>query len=161
MSVVRADPTPYGCVHEETWPVLIHVGPKTFDEVGVRTTIELFERQFAAKRRYAVMTVTPSQAGLPDAKARRALAAWADSERVQGIVRERCVASAMVVRNALERGALTAINWLWRPVCPYRVTTSAEDALSYCIEQCTSAGLPFPEGEGALRKTAQSIFRAL
>jgi hypothetical protein len=49
---------------------------------------------------------------------------------------------AVVVDNALIRGALTAVLWVVEPACPTKIVATVDDAITFLTECGERAGLP-------------------
>lgn len=138
---------------DDAFPLIVSVGPLRYDPKSLARMRAGYEKYFARRERYAVITVNPKGAESPGAKERKLIAEWAGSERVRSSAAELCVGSATLARGAIERGALTAIFWLWRPSCPYHVTSSNDEALDWCIGKLSDAGLSLPGGARARQRT--------
>lgn len=120
-----------------------------------------YERFFERGERYAVISTNRSGAENPSAKARRAIADWAGSPRVKKAVSQLCVGSATVARGTIERGALTAIFWLWRPPCPYQISSTHDEAVDWAVEQLVAASVELPLGAAGTRNRARELLRRL
>ncbi|WP_236518668.1 hypothetical protein [Sandaracinus amylolyticus] len=144
---------------DDVFPVLVSVAPMRYDDRTVDRMAELFERYFQRGQRYAVVSVTPKDAEGPDARQRKRIADWASSPRVRDKSRELCVGSATLVKDAIARGALTAILWVWKPANPHHVTTSVDDALDWCLAKLVAEKIEMPLGLETTRSRTLSIIR--
>lgn len=58
---------------------------------------------------------------------------------------ERCsLGTAMVLTNPVQRGAITALNWIMRPDVPMVAVETEAEGLSWCRAQLEKAGVPIP-----------------
>lgn len=137
--------------YEGSWPLLVHLGPKAYDRAAVEQMKASFERYFRRTDRYALVTVSPRGSTPPGAHERKAIAEWADSPRVREFSKQLCVGSASVIENALMRGALTAMMWIWTPASPHKAVSSVDEAIDYALDKLKAADIPLPRGGEALR----------
>ncbi|WP_053237436.1 hypothetical protein [Sandaracinus amylolyticus] len=144
---------------EDAFPIIVSVAPMRYDDRTVDRMAELFEQHFQRGKRYAIISVTPAEAEAPDARQRKRIADWASSPRVRDMSRKLCVGSATLVKDALARGALTAILWVWKPANPHHVTTSVDDALDWCLAKLAEEKLAMPLGPDGTRSRALSLIR--
>lgn len=99
---------------------------------------------------FAAIAVTYGMARPPSASIRRAIAEWTEA---RSPVSERLTMSNHVVAgNSLVRGAIRALDWLFKPRTPRILAASYIEALDASIEACRANGLPFDEAK--LRATA-------
>jgi hypothetical protein len=88
------------------------------------------------------------------AKHRKQVADWSNSSRVRQKSGELCIGSATLARDALSRGALTAVLWLFKPVSPHQVVASPEEGVDWCMAKLQAAGVPLPRSAAGLRSAA-------
>lgn len=146
---------------DDELPLIICISPRRHDERAIRMLGEGYERYFARGKKYALISATPRDAIPMGARERKAVADWAGSARVRQKSGELCVGSATIVKDAIAKGALTAILWLWKPANPHHVTTTPEDAVDWCIAQLQAAGVPLPSDPSEMRRRALSILRGV
>ncbi len=127
---------------DSTFPLIIAVSSPIQDEASVRLMIAGCERYFARGERYALLTCSPPGGQTPDAKVRKMITDWANEPRTRAASARCCVGSATVVEEALHRGALTALLWLWKPAAPHKAVASREEGLDWCLEKLASANIP-------------------
>lgn len=144
----------------DTFPLLVGIGPKRYDEAAVREMAAAFEPHFQAGKRYAFVSVQPQGTATPGAHERKLILDWADSPRVRRYAGELCVSAATVVDGAVLRGALTAILWFWRPPFPMKAVATPQLGLDYCLEQLLQAGVELPVSRDALRARALAQLEA-
>lgn len=145
---------------DDTFPLVVVVTPMRYDERSVEQMAAGYERYFARGDRYAIVNVTPRDADPIGARERKAVTDWASSARVRQKSGELCVGSSTVVKDAIARGALTAMLWLWKPASPHHVTTSVEDAVDWTISKLEQAGVPMPLGPAKTRARALAAARS-
>lgn len=126
---------------EDHRPLLIVVSPADMSLRTIDSMASAYERVFQRGRRYALVSVS-RRGGQPiGAKERRAIAEWASSARVREMSKQLCVGSATIAEGALQRAALTAIQWFWTPVAPHRPVATAAEAVDFCHERMKAEGL--------------------
>ena len=140
----------------DTFPLLVGIGPKRYDEAAVMEMGAAFEPHFKAGKRYAFVCVQPKGTATPGAHERKLILDWADSPRVRRYATELCVSAATVVDGAVIRGALTAILWFWRPPFPMKAVATPQLGMDYCLHQLSLAGVALPVSLEALRARAQA-----
>ena len=138
-------------IYDDTFPLLVGVGPKRFDEESVREMADAYEPYFRGAERYAVLTATPRDAVLPDARARRLMTDWLNSPRVRDCTRRLCVGTATIVPSTVTRGALTALLWFWTPGSPLKPVATVDEGLDYCFERMRIERVKLSD-EAAVRK---------
>jgi hypothetical protein len=126
----------------DVFPLVVTVGAMTYTDDELRDMSAGFDELFTRGDRFALISYTPDGAEMPNARARKGIADWADSPRVRAMSKKLCVASATVVQNALARGALTAIMWIWKPPSPHKAVSNPNDAVEWCLEHLAAARIP-------------------
>ncbi len=145
---------------EDDLPLLIAIAPPSgSDEAAIREMNDVYERLWARDIRYAVISHTPNTASPTSAAGRKLITEWANRPRVRKMSRDYCVASSTIVENAMARGALTAILWLWTPPAPHKVVSTPDEALDWCLDHITRAGLKLPSPEPELRRRVLKTLR--
>lgn len=125
-------------------PLLFFVAPTHFDATIINEMDRLFRRLWATGERYGVVTV-PNPAGYSiSPRERKLVGEWASQKYVQETSKRVCVGSAVVSASMFERGALTAILWLWRPPYPLGYYADRESAIESVLGHLTSAGVSLP-----------------
>jgi hypothetical protein len=89
-----------------------------------------YQSLFANDQRYSLVVVA-SDAGLPSAVMRRRLSEW-ETQNASMILKLN-VGVALVLRSAIQRGALTALNWIRTPVVPQKAMPTERDAVQWCV----------------------------
>jgi hypothetical protein len=145
---------------EDLFPLLIVLGPPHgFDEHQVNVMAAYYERLWKRDVRYALVSHTRKHAKDTSAHGRKLIVSWANSPRVRAMSTKYCVGSTTVVPNALARGALTAILWLWTPAAPHEACSSPEQAIDWCLKQLADARMKLPYPPEEMRRRALAILR--
>ena len=126
----------------DVFPLVVTVGAMMQSDAEHDEMVAGFDELFARGERYALITYSPEGAEMPNARARKRIADWADSSHVRIFSKKLCVASATVVHGQLARGALTAIMWVWKPVAPHKVVTTPLEGIDWCLERLEAAQVP-------------------
>lgn len=145
----------------DAWPLVVLVGPRVCTAETVPRMEEAFELLFARRERYSLITATPKGSASMGARERRAIAEWANRPRIRATTGELCVCSSTIAKDALTRGALTAIFWLWKPTSPHHVASGHEEAVEWCLGQLMTEDLRLPLGVEETRKQALALLRRM
>lgn len=138
---------------DDFFPLVVCVSPARYDDAELRRMFDGFRRYFERGQRYALITHNPKNSEAASARARKTIVDWANSPDVRRNSGALCVGSATVVANALARGAMTAILWLWKPANPHHMAATTEEAVDWAIQQMTDAGLALPQPRERLRQS--------
>lgn len=145
---------------EDDLPLLIIVSPMGgYDEAAIREMNARCEGLWTRGARYALISSTPKGASTTGARGRKLIAEWANRPRVRQMSKQHCVASATIVENAVARGALTAILWLWTPPAPHKAVAAPGEAIDWCMEHIERAGLALPRPAPELRRHVARVLR--
>lgn len=117
------------------WPVVIIMGPRHWDPAWIhaidrRLTADVFGR----KQPYALITDTRPIENVPGAKERKVLAEWLTRPDQLASTKRWNVGSSTIVKNAVMRGSLQALYWLWTPATPQHAARDLDEAWAWCIE---------------------------
>jgi hypothetical protein len=141
-------------------PLMVLIGPETgWDEATVREMAKAFDTFWKKRERYSLITWAPKSAPSPPAAGRKLLAEWANSPRVRRLSGDYCVGSATVVRNAIARGALTALMWVWTPTSPHQACATPGDAIDYCLGKIAQAKLECSRTPEEMRRIALDLMK--
>lgn len=145
---------------EDLFPLLISVGPTDgFDAHQVERMAAYYTRLFKRGKRYAVISCSPKGASATNARGRKLIVDWAQSKEVREMSAKLCVGSATLVPNALARGALTAILWVWTPAAPHLACATVEQALDWCLGRLRASHVALPEEPDEMRRRALELLR--
>lgn len=113
------------------WPmVVISMPPVTIDDDLIYMR-ECYEHIFAASTRHALIVDTTKIVRVPDARMRRQMKEFEDSKRP--VIREKNIGSAIIIQNALVRGAYIALRWISPQPAPNKAFPTMEAAASWCV----------------------------
>jgi hypothetical protein len=101
-----------------------------------------FEGIYARRASFAVLSDLREVTAVPEAPVRRRIAEWSKAQ--EGRTLQYHLGTAMIVRSAVVRGALTAINWLTRPITPQPVYTDPREGAAWCLDALRRHELPIP-----------------
>jgi hypothetical protein len=145
---------------EDAFPVVVLVSPVAgWDESTIRAMAAKFEEYWRKRQRYALITHTPRGSAAATAKTRKLITDWANEPKVREMSARWCVASATIVPNAIARGALTAMLWVWTPSSPHHVAGTPEEALDFCLDRIAKANVALPDTPEAVRRSVLRVLR--
>jgi hypothetical protein len=107
-----------------------------------------YEHVFAAPARHALIVDTASIARVPDATLRRQMKAFEDSRRP--IISQKNIGSAIIIQNAIVRGAYTALRWISPQPAPNKAFPIVQDAARWCVQGIEEDGQIVPIAAYAL-----------
>ncbi len=110
-------------------------------DADYETMIRRFDALLERRARFVAL-VSGTGMALPSASQRKIVAEWLP--RVRGRMQEQSLGTALVVPSPLQRGALTALNWIVRPYVPMAPVETLAEALSWCESRLVSAGVAIP-----------------
>lgn len=137
------------------FPVVIVVGPRHWEPGWVESLDRQLREVYARRSRFALITDTRPITGIPGAKERKPLVDWLSRPEQLALVKQWNVGSSTILDNALMRGALQAIYWLWTPASPQHAAADFDQAWSWCIQQLSDAGVALPASPSELREIAR------
>lgn len=138
-------------------PLLLFLSPPSFDGKVIGEMDATFRRLWALGEKYAMVSLPNPSGSSVSASERKLIGEWASQKHVQDASKRLCVGSAVVSPSTLERGAMTAILWLWRPPFPLAYFPEREIAIDAALEHLAKARLPLPMPVAELRKKALEI----
>jgi hypothetical protein len=105
----------------------------------------MFEQwQRILERRQTLIAITDAsvvnERGSP--KQRAIIADWTRS--IEPLVKRYSKGHAVVVQNALVRGALTAVGWLHKTPVPEAYFSRLDEAVDWCVERLEKEQIPVP-----------------
>lgn len=138
---------------DDGFPLILSIGPRVWQDSTIDEMAAGYERYFARGERYALISASP-RGSVFGAKHRKQVADWSNSPRVRQKSAELCVGSATLVHDALSRGALTAVLWLFKPAAPHEVVATPQEGVDWCIAKLQAAGIALPRSAAGLRSAA-------
>lgn len=141
-------------------PLALCVNPSTWDDAELDRMFRLYERLFKLGTRYALVTCDRSNGQPVSARARKAIAEWANTPAVREKSAKLCVGSSTIVSNPVARGAMTAVLWLWKPPSPYHLAGSREEAVDWCLSRLEDERIALPMPRQRLREAVLTKIRS-
>jgi hypothetical protein len=138
---------------DEGFPLIRTIAPRVWQDTTIDEMAAGYERYFARAERYTLLSASP-RGSVFGAKHRKQVADWSNSPRVRQKSGELCIGSATLARDALSRGALTAVLWLFKPASPHEVVATPEEGVDWCIAKLQAAGMALPRSAAGLRSAA-------
>jgi len=138
-------------LHKHAWPLVITVIPSEFDLRDIEAYIPEVDALYKRRERFASLVDTTPLVSLPGASERRRLAEWQNA--TIDSIRRYNVFSAIVIRSPVVRGAMTAMNWIFRPPAEQLTLATFGEGFLRCIERLRADGRPArPELERMARE---------
>jgi len=116
--------------------------PAAIEVADIAYLQQSYEYVFAAPTRHALIVDTTTIEKVPDAALRRKMKEFEDGRRP--IIRDKNIGSAIVLSNALVRGAYTALRWISPQPAPNKAFSNLRDAARWCIEGIVADGQEVP-----------------
>lgn len=124
------------------WPLVQVTMPATIEVADIAYLQHSYEHVFAAPTRHALIVDTTTIEKVPDAALRRKMKEFEDGRRP--IIQDKNIGSAIVLSNALVRGAYTALRWISPQPAPNKAFSNVRDAARWCIEGIVADGQQVP-----------------
>jgi hypothetical protein len=124
------------------WPLAIITMPPVTTPADIAYMQACYERIFAAPTRHALIVDTTTIVRVPDAALRKQLKAFEDSRR--DAARAKNIGSAVILQNAIVRGAYTALRWISPQPAPNKAFGTMEEAARWCVAGIEAEGLTVP-----------------
>jgi hypothetical protein len=128
--------------YTHAWPLFITVLPATLDLRDVEAYIPEVDTLYSRRERFASLVDTSAVTSLPGGDVRRRLADWQNAT-IESIGRYN-VFSAIVAQSSVIRGALTAMNWIFRPPNEQVAVATFTEGFVRCLEKLRADGHPAP-----------------
>lgn len=130
------------------WPLVVVTMPPVTAPADFEYLRACYEHVFAAPSRHALIVDTTTIVRVPGAALRREMKLFEDSRRP--IIREKNIGSAILIQNALVRGAYTALRWISPQPAPNRAFAGVQEAAHWCVEGIEADGQVVPIAAYAL-----------
>jgi hypothetical protein len=126
------------------WPLVVtELGDDMTDDDTVRL-LQLYEGVLSRRARFVGLVDLSAMKRPPGARQRQLIAAW--SEKNLLLNQQFNMGSAIVVPNAMVRGALTALGWLFRSPIAQSFEPTIPRAVDWCVQRMNEVALPVPAG---------------
>ena len=137
------------------WP-LVHVTmPPVIEVADIAYLQESYEHVFAEPTRHALIVDTTTIEKIPDATLRRKMKEFEDSRRP--IIRDKNIGSAIVLSNALVRGAYTALRWISPQPAPNKAFSNVREAARWCVRGIEADGQQVPAAAYILAGISEAV----
>lgn len=137
------------------WPLVLVSMPAELGTEDIDYLQHSYEQVFGAPNRHALIVDTTTIETVPDATLRRRMKEFEDSRRP--IIREKNIGSAIVLSNALVRGAFTALRWISPQPAPNKAFSNLRDAAQWCIQGIEADGQRAPAAAYLLAGMPQGV----
>jgi hypothetical protein len=127
---------------DETWPLLIVRMPPTMNATAIAGVIQGFERVLNRQERFVLLTDCSAIVKFPAALERRMLTDWLGQDARIAMEKRFTVATAVVLTSGAMRAFVSALYWVRRPATPQVFKATVAEALEWCCDRMTEAGLP-------------------
>lgn len=124
------------------WPLAVITMPPVTTRADIAYMQQCYEHVFAAPTRHALIVDATTIVRVPDAALRREIKSFEDSRRTAA--REKNIGSAVVIQNALVRGAYTALRWISPQPAPNKAFATLKDAAEWCVRGIEDDGQVVP-----------------
>ena len=137
------------------WPLVLVSMPPVICAEDIDFLQASYEHVFAAPTKHALVVDTTAIEKIPDATLRKKMKDFEDGRRP--IIREKNIGSAIVLSNALVRGAYTALRWISPQPAPNKAFSNVRDAARWCIEGIVADGQEVPAGAYILAGMSEAV----
>jgi hypothetical protein len=137
------------------WPLVLVSMPPVMQVADIVYLQESYEHIFAAPMRHALVVDTTPLESIPDATLRRRMKEFEDGRRP--IIRDKNIGSAIVLSNAVVRGAYTALRWISPQPAPNKAFSNVRDAARWCVEGIEADGQEVPAAAYILAGLAEAV----
>lgn len=137
------------------WPLVLVSMPPVIRLEDIDYLQASYEHVFAAPNRHALVVDTTAIEQIPGATLRKRMKDFEDGRRP--IIREKNIGSAIVLSNALVRGAFTALRWISPQPAPNKAFSNVRDAARWCIDGIEADGQEVPAGAYILAGMSEAV----
>lgn len=124
------------------WPLAVITMPPVMTPADIQYMQVCYEQVFAVPTRHALIVDTTTIVRVPDAALRREIKSFEDSRR--SAAREKNIGSAVIIQNALVRGAYTALRWISPQPAPNKAFATMQEAARWCVQGIGDDGQVVP-----------------
>lgn len=133
------------------WPVVFVIAPVRWESGWVKDLDRKLQPVFGRRERFTLITDTRPIVSIPGAKERKELTDWlADPQLVENQKRY-SIGSVTIIENAITRGSLQALYWLWTPPTPQHAVRDLDEGWARCMEMLKNDGVALPTSPSELR----------
>jgi hypothetical protein len=127
---------------ESAWPILVMTCPQRVSKESAADVTARLDRYLSRKDRFAIIVDSSAVKAVPDAAWRKHITDWAGDPKTFHKSQQYTVGTALIMLSPLARGIYTAIGWVMKHPTPQHAARDMADAVSWCCEQLTRAGVP-------------------
>lgn len=129
-------------VDDRFFPLVVNTIPERLRAEDLPRFFARSEEVLRRREPYVTISDTTATREIPNASVRRALADW--NTKVEPLMKQYTLGSAIVITSPLVRGGLTALFWLAPPPYPQEVVATVEQALEVVSRFYGASGRPLP-----------------
>ena len=137
------------------WPLVLVTMPPVMRVEDIEYLQASYEHVFAAPMRHALIVDTTPIEKTPDAGLRRLMKEFEDGRRA--IIQQKNIGSAIVLSNAVVRGAYTALRWISPQPAPNKAFSNVREAARWCIEGIEADGQEVPAAAYILAGLSEAV----
>lgn len=137
------------------WPLVLVSMPPVMQIADIVYLQASYEHVFAEPTRHALIVDTTTIEKIPDATLRRRMKEFEDGRRP--IIRDKNIGSAIVLSNAVVRGAYTALRWISPQPAPNKAFSNMRDAARWCVEGIEADGQQVPVAAYILAGLSEAV----
>lgn len=130
-------------IDDSLYPVIVQTMHGVVCDEDLDAMMSWYERFLRDGRRHALIVHAEAGHRPLTAAQRKRIADW--QNRVIDRARPSSVGTAVILESAVQRGALTTLNWIAPPPAPQKAVATMREALDFCIERLEAAGIEVPE----------------
>lgn len=136
-------------VEDAAWPLVVLRVPPVLDVPAIHSMFRGLDRVLERRARFALLVDTRAMTAAPTAVERKLLAQWmTDRVAAEALYN---MGNAVVIASPFARAALTAIQWLRRPVTAQCFVSSAVEGIDWCRARLVEKGVPVTSAIDDLR----------
>ena len=125
-------------VDDRFFPLVVNIIPERLQAEHLPRFFAKSEQVLHRRESYVTITDISATREIPNASVRRQIAEW--SKKVEPLVKQYTLGSAIVITSPLVRGGLTALFWLAPPLYPQQVVATLDDAIERVSRYYTASG---------------------
>lgn len=131
------------------WPIVLVDLGESLDDLGVDRVIDAMESAYSRGESFIVLVDATRMASPPNTTHRLRLAHYGAQNEHRS--RRYSAGTAYAISNALVRGALNAMQWVFRPPTPSDCLGDRHEAADWCVRALDDAGVDAKEAAYRLR----------
>jgi hypothetical protein len=130
-------------ISDALFPIIVQTMHVEVSDADVDMMIAWYDRHFEKKMgRHAILVYSTPEHRTMNAGQRKRLSVW--QKEIEARTREFCVCSAVVLHSAFQRGAFTALTWVYPPPIPQRSFSTLPDAFDWILDMLRRERISIP-----------------